>query len=280
VLSGRKRKPTLRVHHLNCATMCPPAGRLVHGTGSLFAAGHMVCHCLLIESPDGLVLVDTGLGLETLRAPASILGQGFLQIARPRLDAGETAKRQVEAMGFDPADVRHIVLTHMDLDHAGGIADFPAAAVHVLATEHEAAMAVANFKDGQRYNPALWSHQPNWILHEVRGEAWQGFDAVQAIGPGVLLVPLAGHTRGHCGVAVETSTGWLLHAGDAYFAHGEVHGPHRYCPPGLEIFQSAMQVDATARLANQDRLRQLTNASQGLVRVICSHDRNEFEACQ
>ncbi|WP_223281445.1 MBL fold metallo-hydrolase [Streptomyces antnestii] len=49
-------------------------------------------------------------------------------MARPVLDTGETAVRQVAALGYDIEDVRHIVLTHLDLDHAGGLRDFPPAA--------------------------------------------------------------------------------------------------------------------------------------------------------
>jgi glyoxylase-like metal-dependent hydrolase (beta-lactamase superfamily II) len=262
----------MRIHHLNCATMCPPAQPL--------APARMVCHCLVVESPDGLVLVDTGLGLATLQDAKSILGAGFLHIARPRLDPAEAAATQLKALDLDPADVRHIVLTHMDVDHAGGIADFPKAKVHVLASEHEAAMAATSFKDLHRYPAALWGHQPDWVLHEVRGETWEGFGAVQAIGPGVLLVPLLGHSIGHCGVAVETSGGWLLHAGDAYFSHGEVHGPTRRCPPGLELFQLVTQVDGLARVRNQDRLRELANRPGGAVRVICSHDHGELAEMQ
>jgi hypothetical protein len=29
------------------------------------------------------------------------------------------------------------------------------------------------------------------------------------------LIPLFGHARGHCGVAVQTESGWLFHVGDA-----------------------------------------------------------------
>lgn len=262
----------MRIHHLNCATMCPPARP--------FGPGQMVCHCLLVESPEGLVLVDTGLGLETLQEAPRILGAGFLHIARPRLDPAEAAKRQIEALGLDPQDVRHIVLTHMDVDHAGGIADFPRAQVHVLASEHAAAMAATSFKDVHRYPPALWGHQPAWVLHEVQGESWEGFGAVQAIGPGVLLVPLVGHSVGHCGVAVETPEGWILHAGDAYFSHEEVHGPTRRCPPGLELFQLVTQVDGLARVRNQERLRALVSRPDGAVRVICSHGHGELDACR
>ena len=64
------------------------------------------------------------------------------------------------------------------------------------------------------------------MRHEVAGDDWFGFDAVTALGDDVLLVPLRGHTRGHCGVAVRRPDGgWLLHAGDAYFHAGEKHTP-------------------------------------------------------
>ena len=43
--------------------------------------------------------------------------------------------RQLEALGHDPADVRHIITTHLDLDHAGGIGDFPEAQIHLFASE-------------------------------------------------------------------------------------------------------------------------------------------------
>lgn len=113
----------MKVHHFNCGTM--PLG--------------LVSHCLLIETPSSLVLVDTGFGLDCVRAPDEILGVGG-RILRPVLDENETALRQVEGLGFDATDVRHIVLTHMDLDHAGGLADFPWATVHVHGPEFRAAM--------------------------------------------------------------------------------------------------------------------------------------------
>ena len=40
----------MRVHHLNCGTMCPIGAKAVNGTGGLFEAGRMVCHCLLVET--------------------------------------------------------------------------------------------------------------------------------------------------------------------------------------------------------------------------------------
>ena len=68
----------MRVHHLNCGTICPPFGRLTRGKGSLLSRGHMICHCLLIETNDGLVLVDTGIGLGDIASPRERLGAGFV----------------------------------------------------------------------------------------------------------------------------------------------------------------------------------------------------------
>ena len=51
----------MKIHQLKCGTCCPPGGRLFDGTTD-GALGHIVCHCLLIESDAGLILVDTGFG--------------------------------------------------------------------------------------------------------------------------------------------------------------------------------------------------------------------------
>jgi hypothetical protein len=75
----------MRIHHLNTGTMCPIGRRLVNGTGSLFERARMVCHCLLIETHDGLALVDTGLGLDDIAQPQR-LGRRWVRQTAPRLD--------------------------------------------------------------------------------------------------------------------------------------------------------------------------------------------------
>jgi len=130
----------VRVHHLNCGTQCPFTARLINGEGGMFSPGLLVAHCLLIETESDLVLVDTGMGLVDMK-PRHTLGRHFEATLRPTLDPEETAIRQVERLGFRAGDVRHIVMTHLDLDHAGGLPDFPQAKVHVLDIEHHAAMA-------------------------------------------------------------------------------------------------------------------------------------------
>jgi glyoxylase-like metal-dependent hydrolase (beta-lactamase superfamily II) len=261
--------------------MCPPFARLVNGTGPLFARGRMVCHCLLVESGDGLVLVDTGLGTADVSDPRRRLGAGFAAMMGAPFSRDETALAQVERLGFRRDDVRHVLPTHLDLDHAGGLSDFPGATVHLLTREHDAAYARRTWKERERYRPMQLAHRPKWRLLETGGgDRWFGFESVRAVGgtrDEVLLVPLVGHTRGHSGVAVRTDGGWILHAGDAYFFHGEVHESPPRCPPLLARFQSLVEVDREARLGNQARLRELARDHGAEVTIVSAHCPVEFE---
>lgn len=268
----------MRVHHINCGTFCPPARQLVNGSGGYFKAGKLTCHCLVLEGRDGLTLVDTGLGLRELTAPARHIGPTWTRLMRPKLAPEDSARHQLEQLGFYHDDVRHVVLTHLDFDHAGGLVDFPTASVHVFEPEYQAAMQPRGFIERFRYKPEQWAHGPAWERYSLEGERWFGFEGVRALVGSedeVLLIPLPGHTRGHCGVAVRGQDGWLLHAGDAYFCHHEIEGGDRRCPPMTKLYERVMQVDRARRVANQERLQALAASNAG-VRILCSHDPVEF----
>jgi glyoxylase-like metal-dependent hydrolase (beta-lactamase superfamily II) len=269
----------MRVHHVDCGTMCPFSARLVNGRGGLFEPARMVCHCLLVETDhDGLVLVDTGLGTGDLDDPKGRLGPQFVAVTRPKLLREQTALAHVERLGFRRSDVRHVVPTHLDLDHAGGLSDFPDASVHVFEPEHRAVTARATRRERERYREAHFAHGPRWVVHSLEGERWYGFEKVRAVSDDVFLVPLIGHTRGHCGVAVRHDGGWLLHAGDAYFFHGEVDPQSPRSTPGLAVFQHLVAMDDRARRANQARLRELVRDHRDEVRVFSAHDPVELDA--
>lgn len=271
----------MKVRHLNCATMEPLGGAWAVGLAPPGEAPRMVAHCLLIETPsDGLVLVDSGFGLADIAEPGRRIGRALRLLARPRLAESETAIRQVQALGYRSSDVRHVVLTHLDVDHAGGLSDFPDATVHIYRPELEAALNARGL-DKQRYRAAQWDHGPTWRPYDVSGERWKGFECVRrltGLPPEILLVPVTGHSRGHAAVAVGTADGWLLHCGDAYFHYGEMEN-HPRCPRMLSLFQEIVQVDKQDRLANQDRLRELAQSARigdERVRVFSAHCAHEL----
>lgn len=270
----------MRIHHLNCISTCPVGGRLTDGRSASWR-GRLSCHCLLVETDRGLVLVDTGFGTRDVAQPRKRLSRFFLALLRPEFRYEMTAIRQIERLGFDPHDVRHIVMTHLDFDHAGGLDDFPWATVHLLDDEQRSATAQKTLLDRMRYRPQQWGTQANWRMYRSgEGEPWFGFDCVRSLPglpPEILLVPLVGHTLGHAGVAILGETEWFLMAGDAYFHHREMDLRRPSCPPGLRAYQWMMEKKRRARLWNQRRLREL-RAHQGEAVTICSsHDTVEFE---
>jgi hypothetical protein len=54
----------------------------------------------------------------------------------------------------------------------------------------------------------------------------------------------------------------------------------RRCTPGLRAYQRLMEVDGTARMTNQERLRMLSVEHRDAVTVTCTHDPVELERCQ
>ena len=268
----------LKVHHLNCGTLCPVSRALFNGRGGLVEPGELVCHCLLIETNEGLVLVDTGLGRDDIK-------RGFVNfamdlIAPPRYDFHETAWDQVRQLGFSPRDVRHIILTHLDLDHAGGLSDFPEAKVHLHRQEYRSAQT--GLIEGLRYLPRQWRHKVKWQTYEPLGENWFGFQAVRplvGLPPEILLIPLPGHSKGHSGVAIQTEEGWLLHAGDAYFDRRQLDVPIPNCSPGLFLLQMLESSNHLLWAMNLRRLSFLANSRPDEVQMICSHDVGEYHRC-
>ena len=170
---------------------------------------------LLIETEQGLVLVDTGLGTDDYVHDSGIL-KVFKVVTRMPLDPQEASIRQVARLGYRPEDVRHIVLTHMHFDHCGGLADFPHAKVHIYRREYEAFLDRPRQFADLAYVRRHIAHGPDWVFYQDTGENWYDFNAIRLpFEPKMWLVPLPGHTRGLCGVAVKTSPGWLFQASDA-----------------------------------------------------------------
>lgn len=254
--------------------MCPVAGSQINDQG------RMVAHCLLLETDrHGLALIDTGIGLDDIADPKGRLGRTFVALVGLKPEPRQSAVRQIEALGFKREDVRNIIVTHLDLDHAGGLPDFPDATVHLHADEHHAAVIALRFADRGRYKSVHWAHGPKFRpYHALDGEKWFGFDRARpldGLSDDIVAIPLHGHTRGHAAIAVR-DRGWLFHAGDAYFHEGVVDPAREKPRRGAMMFERAVAWDYPRVLENHRRLRELATSHRDDVAVFSAHDPNEL----
>lgn len=168
---------------------------------------------LVLRSGDKTILVDAGLG-----------GQfpGF-----PR--AGQFPKR-LQAAGIDLASVTDIIITHMHMDHVGGllVEDVkqrlrPDVRIHVTATEI-AFWQTPDFEQTAMPNPVpevLRKTATQFI--DAYADKIMAFDEECEVAPGVIAKLTGGHTPGHCIVHVASGSERLTFAGDALFPVGFDH---------------------------------------------------------
>jgi glyoxylase-like metal-dependent hydrolase (beta-lactamase superfamily II) len=224
---------------------------------------------LAFEIGNRRVLIDAGMGTADIEQPRRRLGAGWVTASRPVLDTSVCAVRQIENLDWGSNDVTDIVMTHLDLDHAGGLADFPDAKVHVGEAELAAAAHGAPIWSAQnsRYRSVHWL-DANLQVHAPGNTEWFGIDGCTPI-PGfdgdVLFVPLPGHSFGHCGVAVRHDDRWLLHAGDAILESAT--SPKMAIT--LRAFERFIAADGSAAIASRGIVGRL--AADAHIDVVASH---------
>ena len=239
-------------------------------------------HCLLLDTGDGIVLVDTGWGIRDCTHPSPAVRQ-FASFVQSALLPEETATQQLAILGYDSADVRHVFLTHLHMDHAGGLPDFPHAIVHASATEIWAFHHPRSLMEWRAYRREHRLHGPRWQSHVPQGFQWFGLEASPPFQVGdteIVLVPFPGHTRGHCAIAVRLGERWLLHCGDTYGYHRQADPNQPYSHPCGSLVESAVTWGFKMPRRHWLALRYLRTAHGSSVSLFCSHDSHEFEAAR
>ena len=168
---------------------------------------------VVVRSGEQTILVDAGLGLEFPDFPT----------------AGRLARR-LEAAGIDLAAVTDVVLTHMHMDHIGGLLGDvlrgrlrPDLRVHVAAAEAEfwesPDFSHTNMPAGV---PDALRSAATRFLDEYRSQL-RPFETEYEVAPGVVVRRTGGHTPGHSVVRLVSGRDRLTFAGDAVFQVGFEH---------------------------------------------------------
>lgn len=243
--------------HLNCVRIISPVNNNVCG------------HCLLIKEGERLVLVDTGIGLLDTLYPTERIGKELVEMVGYSFDEDMTAIRQIEKLGFDPSAVTDCIVSHLDNDHIGGLADFPNATVHVGEEEYESYLA-----GNRRYLTTPLSHKPTIKAYGKSDFLWHGLEARKIdidMKLSLYLVPFFGHTIGHCGVAIESQEIQLLYVADAYYMR-------------VELIDQTHPVNNLAKMRAEDNNQRLDSlekirrfiAHHSDIKVFGYHDIEEF----
>jgi len=172
-------------------------------------------YAFAIEHDEGVIVVDTGAnaGLKSLPRWHPFFRFSVRFDIEPEQEAGP----QLRELGITARDVKTVVLTHMHIDHDGGLAHFPHS--RILASREELALASGSTGALLGYLP---NRRPRWFDPEPLAFAPAPFgpfhsSAALTDARDAVVVPTPGHTRGHISVIVRQGEQQAIIAGDASY---------------------------------------------------------------
>lgn len=199
----------------------------VHGQGRglrrrlrVFADPHwtewLPTYAWVIDHPEGVIVVDTGQGTHLRKAAASLHPYLRWEVMF-RIEPDQEVGPQLRAMGIGPRDVKRVVLTHLHIDHDGGLAHFPHSEILVSRGELQTASGWLGRMRG--YLPNRW---PSWfdpVRLDLPLEAFGPFARSRRLTAAgdVVAVGTPGHTADHVSVLVEDQGITYTLAGDTSY---------------------------------------------------------------
>jgi N-acyl homoserine lactone hydrolase len=201
----------------------------------------------IIDHPEGLIVVDTGQGVHLLESAKSLHPYVRWETAF-RMDRDEEIGPQLRALGIGQRDVKRVVLTHLHIDHDGGLAHFPHSEILVATGELRMASGLAGRIRG--YLPNRW---PSWFDPtplDLAPEAFGRFAASKRLTEAgdVVVVATPGHTEHHLSVIVEQD-------GTTFFLAGDTSYDERLMLAGRV---DGVSVDDDVAIATLDAIKHLT----------------------
>lgn len=179
----------------------------------------------LVEHPSaGALMIDTGFHPAVAVDPPANLGRiGALVFKDVEMSAAEAAPAQLRARGVEPGAVGHVLMTHMHIDHASAVSEFPNAKFVLSAPEWAAANGSRPQLNG--YFRRQFDHAVEFRLLDFESEAvgsFAGFGrTLDLFGDGsVRAVFTPGHSAGHVSYILRLRGREALIAGDAIYTMG------------------------------------------------------------
>lgn len=184
----------------------------------------------LIHHPAaGPVLVDTGLHPSIAAKPSENLGGLAARFASPGFGPDGDVPSQLRARGIDHRDLGTVIMTHLHLDHASGISEFPGATFVLSAAEWDAATTVRPpFLHGYIHKHFDHLFDYRTIDYTRRGEvaSYASFGrTVDLFGDGSIRLAFSpGHTLGHQSVICRLRDRDFVIAGDSIYTMAQLEG--------------------------------------------------------
>jgi N-acyl homoserine lactone hydrolase len=170
----------------------------------------------VIDHREGVIVVDTGQGAHLLESGKSLHPYVRWEVAF-RIDREEEIGPQLRARGIGRRDVKQVVLTHLHMDHDGGLAHFPQSKILVAPGELRKASGYVGRLRG--YLPNRW---PSWfdpVPLDLAAEPLGPFAASRRLTEAgdVIAVATPGHTAEHLSVLVQEEGTTFFLAGDTSY---------------------------------------------------------------